>query len=152
SKAREIFGPSLDAGRAKRSPDLGPLEVIPATGVCITDNPEPARLITRFGLALYIGGMGSREQNFYNRLVRRYGYEAEAESIQELYLARRRDEAVAAVPDALVDEVAIIGPAAYVKDRLAEFAESGVTTLQASILAPDNPGRIAMLEELIGLI
>ncbi len=152
SRAKEIFGPSLDAGRAKRSPDLGPLEVIPATGVCITDAPEPARLITKFGLALYIGGMGSREQNFYNRLVRRYGYDAAAETIQELYLARRRDEAVAAVPDALVDEVAIIGPAAYVKDRLAEFAESGATTMLVSVLAGDNAGRIAMLEELISLV
>lgn len=152
SRAKKVFGPSLDAGSAKRLPDLGPLEVIPATSVCITDTPEPAQLITKFGLALYIGGMGSKEQNFYNRLVRRYGYEAEADAIQELYLARRRDEAVAAVPDALVDELAIIGSAALVKDRLAEFAESGATTLMVSLLAGDHASRLDMLEELVSLV
>lgn len=151
-RAKEVFGPSLDAGRVNRSPDLGPLEVIPTTAVCITDTPEPARLITKFGLALYIGGMGSKEQNFYNRLVRRYGYEQEADAIQELYLARRRDEAVAAVPDTLVEELAIIGTAAYAKDRLAEFAESGATSLMVSIVAGDHAGRMSMLEELISLV
>jgi alkanesulfonate monooxygenase SsuD/methylene tetrahydromethanopterin reductase-like flavin-dependent oxidoreductase (luciferase family) len=80
-------------------------------------------------LALYVGGMGARRANFYNALVRRYGYEAEAERIQELYLDGKQREAIAAVPDSLIDEVALVGPAERIRDRLDAWRESGVTTL-----------------------
>jgi F420-dependent oxidoreductase-like protein len=151
ARAKQTFGPAVDAGLAKRSPDLGPLDVAPQVTVCITDTPDPARTMVKFGLALYIGGMGSREQNFYNRIVRQYGFEDAAEEIQNLYLDRKRQEAVAAVPDALVDELSVIGPAGYVKDRFAEYAEAGATTLMLSLVAPDQAGRLTMLEELIAL-
>ena len=80
-------------------------------------------------LALYIGGMGARGANFYNALVRRYGYESDAARIQELYLDGKQREAVAAVPDVLVDEVALVGPRERIRDRLDAWRESGVTTL-----------------------
>lgn len=150
-RAGEVFGPSLEAGRARRSPDLGPLTVMPTVSVAITDDPEPARAFSRLGLALYIGGMGSRERNFYNQLVRRYGYEREAAEIQDLYLSKKRDEAVAAVPDALIDEVAALGPAGFVKDRIAEMREAGVGGMLVTLLAPDHASRMAMIEELARL-
>jgi F420-dependent oxidoreductase-like protein len=151
-KAKEVFGPSLDEGRARRSPDLKPLQVMASTTVAITDNPEPARTIAKHGLALYIGGMGSREQNFYNRLVQRYGYADEARTIQDLYLAKKRDEAVAAVPDALVEEVSAIGPAGQVKEKLAEYAAADVDVLLLQLLAFDQKSRLEMLESLPGLV
>ena len=80
-------------------------------------------------LALYVGGMGARGQNFYTRLAQRYGFEAEAPTIQDHYLAGRKGEAAAAVPDALVDEIALVGDRARIADRLAAWRESGATTL-----------------------
>jgi alkanesulfonate monooxygenase SsuD/methylene tetrahydromethanopterin reductase-like flavin-dependent oxidoreductase (luciferase family) len=80
-------------------------------------------------LALYIGGMGARGKNFYNQLACRYGFEEAARTIQDLYLAGRKDEAAAAVPDQLADEVALVGPPARIRDRLAPWRESGVTTI-----------------------
>jgi alkanesulfonate monooxygenase SsuD/methylene tetrahydromethanopterin reductase-like flavin-dependent oxidoreductase (luciferase family) len=80
-------------------------------------------------LALYIGGMGARGANFYNALFRRYGYEAEAERIQELYLDGKQREAIASVPDALIDDVSLVGPPERIRDRLEAWRESGATTL-----------------------
>ena len=80
-------------------------------------------------LALYIGGMGARGKNFYNDLACRYGFEAEAKKIQDLYLEGKKDEAAATVPDDLADEVALVGPPARIKDRLAAWRESGIQTL-----------------------
>lgn len=152
SKGPEVFRPWLEAGRAKRSPELGPLQVFGNTVVGIVDQPEVVKPFVRPMLALYIGGMGSREQNFYNRLVRRYGYEKEAEIIQDLYLAGKREEAAAAVPEALLDDVTAIGPEGYVKDKLAEFAEAGVDVLMVSLLALDQKSRIDLLEAVPTLI
>jgi hypothetical protein len=92
--------------------------------------------------------MGSREQNFYNRLVQRYGYEDEARAIQDLYLAGKRQEAADAVPDALVDDLSAIGSLSHVKEKLAQFAEAGVDVLMISLLAGDHAGRMAALEAL----
>jgi hypothetical protein len=75
-------------------------------------------------MALYIGGMGARDKNFYNDYVRRMGYEAEAATIQDAYLAGRRDEAIAAVPDSLIDEIALVGPSEHIRDRLQVWKES----------------------------
>ena len=152
SKGPETFRAALDAGRAKRSPDLEPLQVIASAAVAITDEPELARTMVKHMLALYLGGMGSREQNFYNHLVQRYGWVDEATAVQDLYLAGKREEAAAAVPDALVDDLAAIGPAGHVKDKLAEFAEAGVDVLMLSLLAFDQPGRLALLEALPTLV
>ena len=80
-------------------------------------------------IALYVGGMGSREQNFYNQLVSRYGYEADAKRIQDLYLEGKRDEAMAAIPADLIDTVSLCGPPDHVRERLAVYRDAGVGTL-----------------------
>ena len=146
SKGPEVFTPWLEEGKAKRSPDLAPMQLLANTVVGITDAPEVVKPFVKPMLALYIGGMGSREQNFYNRLVSRYGYEEEAKTIQDLYLSGKRDEATAAVPDALLDDLTAIGPAGYVKDKLAEFAAADVDVLMVSLLAMDQKGRMDLLE------
>ena len=97
-------------------------------------------------LALYVGGMGARGQNFYNALVRRYGYEAEAERIQELYLEGNKLEAIAAVPDALVDDVALVGPRERIAERLDAWRESGATTLLCST---HDPRALRTMAELV---
>jgi F420-dependent oxidoreductase-like protein len=119
---REVHGPSL--GEIRNGFDVAPL--VP---VLVADDVQTCRDFLKPMLALYVGGMGSREQNFYNRLARRYGYEAAAEEIQESYLAGRKEEAVAAVPDALVDEIALVGPKERIAERLAAWRESGATSL-----------------------
>jgi F420-dependent oxidoreductase-like protein len=107
----------------------GGFEIVPTVHVVVSDDVAAARDVLRPMLALYVGGMGAPGANFYNALVRRYGYEAEAERIQELYLDGKQREAMAAVPDALIDEVALVGPAERIRDRLDAWRESGVTTL-----------------------
>ena len=97
-------------------------------------------------LALYVGGMGSRGVNFYNDLVRRYGYEADAERIQELYLGGHQRDAIAAVPDALIDEVALVGPPERIRDRLDAWRESGITTL---IVGTPDLNALRTLAELV---
>ncbi|MFL6010342.1 MAG: LLM class F420-dependent oxidoreductase [Gaiellaceae bacterium] len=104
-------------------------EIVPTVHVLVSDDVDAARDALRPMLALYIGGMGARGANFYNALVRRYGYEAEAERIQDLYLDGKQREAIAAVPDAFIDEVALVGPPERIRDRLDAWRESGVTTL-----------------------
>ena len=98
-------------------------------------------------LALYIGGMGARGKNFYNDLARRYGYDAAAVKIQDLYLNGKKAEAEAAVPDALVDEVALCGPRERIRDRIAAYKEAGVTTL---ICRTSQPEVVRLMAELIG--
>ena len=107
-------------------------EIAPTAHVIVTDDTESARDFLRPLLALYVGGMGSRKVNFYNRLVSRYGYEEEGRRIQELYLDGKQLEAIAAVPDALIDEVALVGPRERIRDRLDAWRESGVTRLLVS--------------------
>ena len=103
---------------------------IAATVSCfVGDDVQALRDALKAYLALYVGGMGAKGQNFYTALVSRYGYEAEAAKIQELYLEGKKLEAIAAVPDALVDEVALVGPRERIADRLDAWRESGVTTL-----------------------
>src|SRR5262245_24402015 len=119
---REVHGPSL--GEVRNGFDVAPL--VP---VLVGDDVQTCRDFLKPMLALYVGGMGSREQNFYNRLARRYGYEEAADAIQDAYLGGRKDEAVAAVPDALVDEIALVGPKERIADRLGAWRESGATSL-----------------------
>lgn len=134
-RAREAFGFEARDG----------FEIVPAAHVVLTDDVEAGRDSLKSMLALYIGGMGSRGQNFYNALVRRYGYEAEAERIQELYLAGNKLEAIAAVPDALVDDVALVGPRERIADRLDAWRESGATTLLCSTHDPRTMRAMAEL-------
>ncbi|HEX3899138.1 MAG TPA: LLM class F420-dependent oxidoreductase [Mycobacteriales bacterium] len=149
-KAKATWGADLDAGFARRNPDLGPLQISATALVAIGEGDEirDLRNLARPMMALYIGGMGARGRNFYNNLVRSYGYEAEAELIQDLYLDGKKDEAAAAVPEALLDAVSICGPQGYVADRIAALAEAGVTQLNVN-LAPTGDQTPASLVETI---
>lgn len=150
--AHRVFGESLADGRARRDPDLGPLDVSVPVPFAVGE-PTPALLGRhRAQLALYLGGMGAKGRNFSNDLVRRSGYADEAARVQDLFLAGRRDEAVAAVPDDLVTATSLVGTADTIRRRLDDFATAGVTTLLASPLAPTRPERVkavATLRELI---
>src|SRR5207237_1179669 len=99
------------AARAGRSLDDGSFEIAPTVNVCIDDDIEAARDVMRPFLALYVGGMGSREKNFYNALMRRYGYEEAAEKVQDLYLSGKKQEAAEALPAEFIDSVCLVGPA-----------------------------------------
>jgi F420-dependent oxidoreductase-like protein len=145
-KAASVWGESLAAGKAKRDPELGDLQVLTGVPVAIGDDVEPLLDLVRPALALYIGGMGARGKNFYNDLAVRYGYEAEAKEIQDLYLEGRRDAAAAAVPEELVRSASLIGPASYVAERVAAFAEAGVTTLVLQPLDGSREGRLRTVE------
>ncbi len=123
----DLIGPHLAAGFAKRPGGQAPgdFDVAPFVPVVLGDNLDACRAPVRAHLALYIGGMGPRQKNFYTDYVRRMGYAAEAEQIQTLYLAGRKDEAAAAVPDRLVDAIALVGPAARIRERLAVWKAAG---------------------------
>jgi F420-dependent oxidoreductase-like protein len=145
-KAADVWGASLAAGRAKRDPALGELQVLVGVPVAIGDDVDALHDLVRPALALYVGGMGARGRNFYNDLAVRYGYEAEAKAVQDLYLDGKKDEAAAALPEELVRAVSLIGPEGYVAERIAAFAEAGVTTLALQPLSDDRGGRLRTVE------
>jgi F420-dependent oxidoreductase-like protein len=145
-KAADVWGPSLAAGRARRDPALGDLQVLVGVPVAIGEDVDALHDRVRPHLALYVGGMGARGRNFYNDLAVRYGYEVLAAEVQDLYLAGRKDEAAAALPDELVRAVSLIGPESYVAERIAAFAEAGVTTLALQPLSDSREGRLRTVE------
>ena len=145
-KAAEVWGASLEAGRAKRDPALGDLQVLVGVPVAIGEDVDALHDVVRPALALYVGGMGARGKNFYNDLAVRYGYEAEARAVQDLYLDGKKDEAAAALPDELVRAVSLIGPEGYVAERIAAFAEAGVTTLALQPLSESREDRLRTVE------
>jgi F420-dependent oxidoreductase-like protein len=131
------------ANRADRS--LDGFDIAPTVQSYISDDRDMARNLMRPVLALYIGGMGSRKQNFYNNLVKRYGFEEAAEEIQNLYLDGKKAEAGDAIPAELIDQVSLCGPPDVVRDRLAAFRDAGVGTLMVSPMAFSAEDRIAQL-------
>lgn len=147
-KAEMVWGEALAAGKAKRDPELGDLQVFASPTLAIGDDAEKYLQWVKPHLALYIGGMGAKGKNFYNDLAQRYGYEEEAEKIQDLYLAGKKEEAAAAVPDELVRSVNLIGSESFVQERVAAFAKAGVTTLNVAPLAEDTAGRVAQITAL----
>ncbi|MGA6207020.1 LLM class F420-dependent oxidoreductase [Nocardia testacea] len=146
-RADAVFGDALRAGKARRAPELGPLDIYAGPALAIGEDVEPLLGFVKPMLALYIGGMGAKGKNFYHTLATRYGYGAAADRIQELYLAGRKDEATQAVPDDLVRDISLIGPAGYVKERVAAFAEAGVTVLNVAPLAATPADRIKLIEQ-----
>ncbi|MEU1342412.1 LLM class F420-dependent oxidoreductase [Streptomyces sp. NPDC090075] len=151
-KAAEVWGPALAAGAAARDPALGPLDVVVSPPLAIGDDAGALIDLARPQLALYIGGMGARGHNFYYDLADRYGFGAAAATVQDLYLSGRKEEAAAAVPDALLRATSLVGPAGYVAERLAAFRAAGVTTLQVRPLAPDPARRLADVERLRAMV
>jgi F420-dependent oxidoreductase-like protein len=146
-KVDDVWGDDLAAGAAARSADLAPLEIVAGGLLAVGDDAARLRDLARPMIALYVGGMGARGRNFYNDLARRYGFEAEAVKIQDLYLDGQKDEAAAAVPDGLLEAATICGPEGYVRDRIAAFKEAGVTSLNVTPLAEDVPALVTQLKE-----
>ncbi|MGI6875116.1 LLM class F420-dependent oxidoreductase [Amycolatopsis sp. 3B14] len=151
-RASEVWGEALAEGKAKRDPSLGELDV--AVGVPVAIGEDVGHMLdwVRPVVALYVGGMGARGKNFYNELACRYGYEAEAKLIQDLYLDGKKDEAAAAVPAELLRAISLVGPKGQVKERLAALREAGVTTLQVTFLEPDPARRVGVVSELRELL
>src|SRR5271156_3600132 len=137
--------PLLEEGAARAGRTLDGFDIAPTVQVFVTDDLEGARDAMRPFIALYVGGMGSRKQNFYNQLVSRYGFGAEAQRIQDFYLEGKREEAMAAIPDALIDTVSLCGPAEVVRERLAVYRDAGVGTLGVSPVAFTAPERLEQL-------
>ena len=131
----------LEEGAARAGRSLDDFRICPSVNVMIGDDIESARNAMRPILALYVGGMGSREQNFYNRLVSNYGFEREAEQVQELYLAGRKTEAMSALSDELIDLVSIVGPLDQAKAKIRGFRDAGVDTLIVWPVLPDHEER-----------
>jgi F420-dependent oxidoreductase-like protein len=122
---QDVYAPSLSNAKPG-------FEISQGVVVRITDDMAEGLLPIKHMLALYVGGMGAKDRNFHKELVSRMGFEAEAEKIQELYLAGRKNEAAMAVPDQLADEIALVGPAARIRERLQAWRETPVTSLLVS--------------------
>lgn len=148
-KADDIWGGALRRGLAKRSPDVGPLQILAGGPLAIGEGLEHLRDLERPHLALYVGGMGARSKNFYNALVGMYGYEREAAEIQELYLTGKKKEAEALVPSELLDRLSLVGTEGFVKDRIAALKAAGVTILDVQPIGADPYGDVARLKEWI---
>ena len=145
-KARDVWGDDLDAGSARRAPELGPLQVV-AGGVVGFGDEEAARKVrdaNRPMTALYVGGMGARDKNFYNDLFCRYGYEAEAKEIQDLYLDGMKDEAAAKIPDEFLQASSLFGDEGFVREQVQAYKESGVTALSVT---PAGPNPLEIIEK-----
>ena len=137
--------PLLQEGADRAGRSLDRFDIAPTVNVFITDDLQVARDAMRPFIALYVGGMGSRAQNFYNNLVCRYGFEAEAKTIQDLYLEGKREEAMAAIPDALIDTVSLCGPKDVVRERIAVYRDAGVGTLGITPIALTKDDRLEQL-------
>jgi F420-dependent oxidoreductase-like protein len=145
------FESSLHEGFARAGRTANGFDVAPTVSLRIDDDLDAARDVMRRYVALYVGGMGSREQNFYNRLVASYGFEDAARQVQDLFLAGRKEESMAALPGELIDAVTLCGPADRVRDRLGAFRAAGVGTLILSPIARTLTGRVAQLRAVADL-
>jgi F420-dependent oxidoreductase-like protein len=147
----DLFRVSLEEGaqKAGRAPDE--IDIAPMTSLAIHEDAERARDLMRPYLALYIGGMGSRDKNFYNQLVTRYGYGEAAKKVQDLYLSGKYDEAMAAIPAELIEKVALCGPSEAIEKRLEVYRDAGVGTLLVTPMAQTVDDRLEMLRQLAEL-
>jgi len=151
-KAQAVWGEALAAGQARRDPALGPLDVMVGTSLAIGDDVDQRLEWLKPQLALYIGGMGAKGRNFYHNLATRYGFGDIADKIQELYLGGNKQDAIAAVPDELVRSISLVGPRGFVAERVAAFAEAGVTTLLATPVSSDRSESVRFIEQLRELL
>jgi len=149
-RADTIWGKPLRRGFLKRDPSLGPLEIVAGGLLAIGEGLEHLRDRERPHLALYIGGMGAREKNFYNDLACQYGFEKEAAEVQELYLSGRKKEAEAVIPQGMLDGLSLIGTEGFVRDRVTAHKAAGVTWLDVTPIGPDPYGDVRRVREWIG--
>jgi len=139
------FLPLLEQGFAAAGDASKPFDIAPTVNVFVSDDRASARDAMRPYVALYVGGMGSRKQNFYNALVSRYGWEDAAREVQDLYLAGKKEEAAAALPAELIDSVSLCGPRDVVRERLGIYRDAGIGTLIVSPMAWTFPDRLEQL-------
>jgi len=147
-KAKDVWGADLAAGAASRSSDLDELMITAGGLVVIGDDVKGYLDFVRPMVALYVGGMGARGRNFYNSLFQRYGYEAEAKQIQDLYLDGKKQEAAAAVPTEFLEAISLVGPEGYVRERMAAFAEAGVTHLNVIPVPTGDQTQASVISQL----
>jgi F420-dependent oxidoreductase-like protein len=147
-RAADVWGEDLAKGAAKRAADLPPMDTIAGGLLAIGPDSEVGgfRDFSRAMVALYVGGMGARDRNFYNQLFTRYGYEAEAKEIQDLYLGGKKAEAAAAVPSSFLEETSLCGDEGYVRERIAQYRDAGVTVLNVTPIAKDLEGQARLIE------
>jgi len=147
-KVKDVWGAALSDGLARRDPALGPLQITAGGVLAIGEGADvtAVRELSRGYLALYIGGMGAKGRNFYNDVARRCGYERAAETIQDLYLSGDKAGAEAAVPDELLELLSLCGPESYVAERIAAFAEAGVTHLQVAPVPVGDQRPVDLIE------
>jgi F420-dependent oxidoreductase-like protein len=148
-RAKDVWGAPLSAGAAKRDASLGELMVTAGGMLAIGEGEEVTKLrdLQRSMIALYVGGMGAKGKNFYNELAQRYGFEKEAEIIQDLYLSGKKREAEAAVPAEFCELTTLCGPESYVKERVAAFKEAGVTHLQVHPVPMGDQSAASLIEK-----
>ena len=146
-RAHDVWGDALAKGTAKRSADLGPLEVSAGGMLAVGDDVKGLLDLARPMYALYVGGMGARGKNFYNELACQYGYEKEAKEIQDLYLDGHKRDAEAKVPLEWLEAGNLVGPASYVQERIAAFREAGVTNLQVVPASEDPAATVSQVKE-----
>ena len=153
-RARDVWGDPLAAGTAKRDPALGELMITAGGLLAIGEGEEIVKLreLQRPMVALYVGGMGAKGKNFYNELACRYGFEVAAAEIQDLYLAGKKREAEAAVPDEFLELTTLCGPRSYVEERVAAFREAGVTHLQVHPLAAPGETAASLIEAVKAMV
>ncbi len=151
-RAKDVWGDALEAGYAKRDASLPPLDIYAGPALAIGDNVEGMREFIKPHIALYIGGMGAKGKNFYHDVATKYGYGAEADRIQELYLAGDKEGAAKVVPDELVRDISLIGSREFVKERVAAFHEAGVTVLNVVPMGATTADRVKLIEELRDLV
>ncbi len=145
------FKPLLEEGAAKSGRSLDNFDIAPSVNALITDDLDGARDLMRPFIALYVGGMGPKDNNFYTKLVSRYGFEEAAGEIQDLYLDGKKEEAAAAIPNELIDLVSLAGPHDFVKDRMRAFKEAGVGTLTVTPITFTREERIDQLRKLAAI-
>jgi F420-dependent oxidoreductase-like protein len=153
-KVKEVWGAALADGQAKREPSLGPLQVSAGGLLAIGEGDDVLKLRdrSRSTVAFFVGGMGPKGRNHYNLLARRYGYEAEAEMIEDLYLAGKTNEAAAAVPAEFVELTSLVGPRSFVAERIAAYQEAGVSQLQVSPIPTGGQTAADLIGQLKGLV
>ncbi len=151
-KVAETWGAPLAAGKAKRSADLGPLQMTGGGMLAIGEGEETKAMLdfARPLFALYVGGMGAKGKNFYNDLACQYGYEKEATEIQDLYLSGKKKEAEALVPLEWLEAANLVGPRSYVAERVEAFREAGITHLNVIPASADPAATLAELKDIVG--